>query len=75
MIKPTASGELICKDLDLSTIPKNLFSDSEPIQSLDLRGNGLKTIENTAVFKLFNLKILDLRSNKIEYLSDEICYL
>ena len=75
MFKSNAIGELSCRDLELSEVPKNLCEDYEKVTILDLRNNYLITIENTMVFKLINLKILDLRSNQIEFLPGEIGYL
>lgn len=75
MFKPNSTGELICKDLELTSVPKNLFQEGDEIVLVDLRGNSLTSIEHSILFKLVNLKVLDLRSNHLEMLTDEIGYL
>lgn len=75
MYTPNNLGELTCRDLELAEVPKTLCEDFSRIFHLDLRNNLLKTIENSVVFKLVNLKVLDLRSNRIEFITDEIGYL
>lgn len=75
MFRPNNAGELICRDLDLETIPKNLFDEQDLIFSIDLCGNQIRSVENSVILKLTNLKILDLRSNHLEALSEEIGFL
>jgi ankyrin repeat protein len=74
MFRANAQGELICRDLDFITLPKNLFDDSDEIQKIDLFGNKITTIEGSCILKLPRLKILDLRANNLEVLTESISF-
>lgn len=75
MFRPNASGELICRDLDLNAVPKNLFNDEDEISTIDLCGNKIRSIEGSPILKLARLKILDLRANNLEVLTENIGFL
>ena len=75
MFRPNAAGELICRDLDLPAVPKNLFNNEDEISTIDLCGNKLTSIEGSPILKLARLKILDLRANNLEVLTQNIGFL
>ena len=75
MIRPNSAAELICRDMDLTVIPKNLFDEEDLILTIDLCGNQICTIEGSAILKLTRLKVLDLRNNNLEVLTEQIGFL
>ena len=69
----TPTGEITMRAAKLSRVPKELLEGIwEAVLHLDLRENELQTIERSHVVRLTQLRTLDLRHNRLEYLPDEI---
>lgn len=69
----TPTGEMVLRAAKLCRIPKELLEGIwESVLHLDLRENELQTIERSHIVRLSQLRTLDLRHNRLEYLPDEI---
>ena len=67
----TPTGELIIKENNLFSLPKNYFSQVwDRVLYLDLRSNQITHI--ASIFSLSQLRSLDLRNNRIELLSEKV---
>jgi ankyrin repeat protein len=70
------NGSLTLKDSQFSSLDAQLLQENScRIQNLEIREKELTSIEQTGIFSLSNLQCLDLRNNKLDYISDQISLL
>ena len=70
------NGEISLRRARLKQVPRELLEDKlERVLHIDLRENELSSLDNSPILNLSRLRTLDLRSNRLEYLPEEISYL